>query len=437
LRTDGSSHLTNKYSSFPTVGATWNIKNEAFLQNSNVFSDLKVRATWGKTGNQAVAAYSTIPVINVGGGNNQNAYYFEGGNSTPSVAVSLGTPVSSMLKWETKATYDAGIDASFLKGRLAVSIDAYSSKVEDLLYSRQAPQYQGGGSYAANIGSVSNKGIEVGITGVPVNSPSVKWTTNLNFSMNRNKVLDLGGLDNVLAIGGNNTFNAVLKIGQPLGEFIGYQFLGTWKSSEADEAAQFGMKPGDAKYVDLNGDHAYTNADWMLLGNATPKYTFGFINDVSYKNFTLSVMIEGRQGSKIFSQTLAYLWGGLGDMKNATTVEAVPENLWTSAHETDNPAWSNTSHNYNGSSRYVYNSSYTKLKNVSLTYSLPAKMLQQIRVNTLDVYVSAQNLVTLTPYDGYDPEIDQQPTGNAISQGQEFGVIPNPKSVTFGVRLGL
>lgn len=437
LRTDGSSHLTNKYSSFPTVGVAWNAKNEDFLKNSNLFSDLKFRFTYGITGNQAVAAYSTIPVINVGGGNNQNAYYFEGGNNQPSVAVSLGTPVSSTLKWETKSTYDAGIDASFLNGRLAVSIDAYKSKVEDLLYSNQAPQYQGGGSYAANIGSVSNKGIEFGITGVPVSTPTIKWTTNLNFSMNRNKVLDLGGLDNVLAIGGNNTFNAVLKIGQPLGEFIGYQFLGTWKNSESAEAALFGMKPGDAKYVDLNGDHAYTNDDWMLLGNATPKYTYGFINDVSYKNFTFSIMIQGRQGSKIFSQTLAYLWGGLGDMKNATTAEAVPENLWTTGHETNNPAWSNTSHNFNGSSRYVYNSGFTKLRNISLTYSLPPRMLQSVKVNSLDVYISGQNLVTITSFDGYDPEIDQQPTNNAISQGQEFGVIPNPKSVTFGVRLGL
>lgn len=443
IRDDGSSHLTQKYSTFPSVGAAWNLKKENFLENSDVFSDLKLRASYGQTGNQAVGAYSTIPRINVGGGNNQNNYYFGGGTSNPpgagnpSVAVSLGTPVSTSLKWETKATYDAGLDVAFLKGRLTIVVDAYTSKVTDLLYNVPAPQYLGGGSYAANIGSLSNKGIEFAIGGTPVSNPKVRWTTNFTFSMNRNKVLDLGGLDNILAIGGNNTYNAMLKVGQPLGEFVGYKFLGTWKTKEAAQAALYGSKPGDAKYEDLNGDHAYTAADYQPLGNATPKYTYGFINDISYKDFTFSFMFQGQQGSQVFSQTLAYLWGGLGDMKNATTTEAVPENLWSPGHETDNPAWSNTGHNYNGSSRYVYNSSYTKLKNISLSYRVPANALRRLNVNSLEVYISGQNLWVITPYKGYDPEIDQQPTGNAISQGQEFGVIPNPKSYTFGLRLVL
>ncbi|MEX6688191.1 TonB-dependent receptor [Danxiaibacter flavus] len=437
VRTDGSSHLAQKYSTFPSIGVAWNVKKENFMQKSDFFSDLKVRATYGQTGNQAVAPYSTIPVINIGGGNGQNAYYYNGGNSTPSVAVSLGTPVSTSLRWENKATYDAGIDAAFLKGRLTFTVDAYSSKVTNLLYNNQAPQYLGGGSYAANVGSLSNKGIEFGIGGTPISTKNLRWNTNLNVSINRNKVIDLGGLDNILAIGGNNTFNSVIKIGQPLGEFIGYKFLGTWKADEATEASKFGMKPGDAKYQDLNGDHAYTADDWMPLGNATPSYTYGFINDISYKDFTLTFMFQGQQGSQVFSQTLAYLWGGLGDMKNATTIEAVPENLWTPHNETNNPAWSGSSHNYNNSSRYVYNSSYTKLKNISLSYHLPPGVLRSLHLTSLEVYISGQNLWVMTPYKGYDPEIDQQPTGNAISQGQEFGVIPNPKSYTFGVRMSL
>ncbi|WP_431209844.1 hypothetical protein ACQ86N_27515 [Puia sp. P3] len=175
-----------------------------------------------------------------------------------------------------------------------------------------------------------------------------------------------------------------------------------------------------------------------LLGNATPKYTYGFINDFSYHDFTLSFMFQGVQGSQVFSQTLAYLWGGLGDMKNATTTQAVPENLWSDKNpNSNNPAWSSTGHNYNGSSRYVYNSSYAKLKNLSLTYRLPSAVTHRMKLNSLEVYVSGQNLWTITPYKGYDPEIDQQPTGNAISQGQEFGVIPNPKSYTMGFRLSL
>ena len=146
-------------------------------------------------------------------------------------------------------------------------------------------------------------------------------------------------------------------------------------------------------------------------------------------------MFQGTQGNQKFSQTLAFLWGGLGDMKNATTAEAVPENLWTAQHETNNPAWSNTGKNYNLSSRYVYDASYIKLKNISLSYHVPSGILRGIRARSLEVYVSSQNLLTITGYKGYDPEIENG--GNAILQGQEFGVIPNPRTYTFGIRFGL
>ncbi|HMH21077.1 MAG TPA: TonB-dependent receptor [Puia sp.] len=435
VRTDGSSHLTKKYSTFPSVGLAWNMKKESFLENSGLFSDLKLRGSYGQTGNQSVPAYSSLAKINVGAGGNQNAYYYNG--TTASVATTQGSPVSQILKWETKATYDVGADMSFLKGRLTFSVDAYTSKVTNLLYSKPVPGYYGGGTYQANIGSLANKGVEFAIGGTPYVSRDVRWTTNFTLSMNRNKVLDLGGLDNIAAIGGNNTYNAVLKVGQPLGEFYGYKFLGTWKSQEAAQAALYGAKPGDAKYADVNGDHTFTAADYELLGNATPSFSFGFINDISYKNLTISFMFQGVQGSKVFSETQAYLWGGLGDMKNATTIEAVPENLWGPGHETNNPAWSKTGHIFNGSSRFVYDASYAKLKNLSISYELPKSVLGRVKVNSVKVYVSGQNLICITPYKGYDPEIDQQPTGNAISQGQEFGVIPNPKSLTLGVRVVL
>ena len=429
LRTDGSSHLTDKYSSFPSVGVSWNLANEDFLKGSRFVNNLKIRASYGQTGNQAVAAYATIPVISTGGG--QPAYYFDG--VTPSVATPLGAPVSPSLKWEVKTSYDIGIDAAFFNGRLTFTADAYKNTVNDLLYNYQAPFYLGGGTYSRNIGSVSNKGLEFALGGTPVVTDKIRWNTNFTIAFNRNKVLDLGGLDNVIT--GGVTGQGILKVGRPLGEFYGFDFLGTWKSSEAAAAAVFGMKPGDAKYADLNGDHAYTSADYVPIGNGTPKYSLGFINDVSYRAFTLSFMFQGTQGNKKFSQTQAFLWGGLGDMKNATTAEAVPENLWSPENETDNPAWSKTGKNYNLSSRYVYDASYIKLKNVAISYRLPSALLNKVKVRSLEVYVSGQNLFTITPYKGYDPEVENG--NNAISQGQEFGVIPNPRTYTMGIRLGL
>ncbi|MDB5115646.1 MAG: TonB-dependent receptor [Mucilaginibacter sp.] len=437
IRTDGSSHLTQKYSSFPSVGFAWNAMNEDFLKGSKVLSDFKVRLSYGQTGNQNVGAYSTILTINTGG--SQGNYYYGGGgpgvSGTPSVATPLATGVSKTLKWETKTAYDLGIDMAFLNGRLNFTLDAYKNNISNLLYQAPAPYYDNGGTYQANIGSLTNNGIEFSLGGSPVATPSVKWNTNFNISVNRNKVTNLGGLDNIITGAGNNTVNAILKVGQPLGEFYGYKFLGTWKTSEAAQAALYGMKPGDAKYDDINHDNAYTSADYQLLGNATPKFTFGWSNDIAYKNFTLSFLFQGQQGSQVFSQTLAYLWGGLGDMKNATTIEAVPENLWTPGNQTNNPAWSSSSHNYNNSSRYVYNSSYIKLKNLSLAYDFPVGMLKKASIRNLQLYVSGQNILTITSYKGYDPEIDNG--GNAIVQGQEFGVIPNPKTYTLGIRLGL
>lgn len=428
IRSDGSSHLTQKYSTFPSVAVGWNVAKEAFMQNSKVFSALKLRASYGVTGNQAVGAYATITQINSG----PPAYYFDG--TKPTVSTPLGAPVSSTLKWERTAQYDAGIDAAFLDGRLTFTADAYQKKITDLLYNYQAPFYLGGGTYARNIGSVENKGLEFAIAGTPVTNQKFRWNSNLTLSFNRNRVLDLGGLNNVQVnnIGSPQNGVSILQIGKPLGEFYGYQFRGTWKTSEAAEAAAFGMKPGDAKYTDVDGDKKYTAVDLMAIGNGTPKFTFGFINDFSYGDFTLSFMFQGARGHQIYSQTLAYTWGGLGDARNATNSEAL--NIWTPERETDNPSFSTTSTNFINSSRYVYDASYVKLKNLSLSWRVPAALLSKISMRNLELYVSGQNLFTITSYPGYDPEVTN--ATNAVTQGLEMGVIPNPRTYTIGLRAG-
>jgi TonB-linked SusC/RagA family outer membrane protein len=431
VRTDGSSHLTQKYSTFPSLALGWNVANEDFMKNSRVFSDLKLRASYGQTGNQAVGAYATIAQISTGG--QQPAYYYDG--TTPSVATPLGAPVSKNLKWETTEQFDVGLDAAFLRGRLTFTADAYKKNITNLLYDYQAPFYMGGGNYLRNIGSVENKGIEFSIGGIPVTTSKLRWSTNFNISFNRNKVTDLGGLNNVIVngIGSAGSSASILRVGRPLGEFYGYEFLGTWKTNEAEQAQLYGMKPGDAKYTDVDGDHAYTAVDRMPIGNGTPKYSFGFINDVTYGNFTLSFMFQGTHGNQIYSQTLAYLWGGLGDQRNATTTDALQ--MWTPENETDNPAFSNTSKNFNNSSRYVYDASYIKLKNLSVSYRIPSSILNKVKVRNLEIYLSSQNLFMITKYPGYDPEVSNG--FNATTQGLEMGVIPNAKTYTAGLRLGL
>ncbi len=424
IRDDGSSHLTKKYSLFPSLGFAWNIGKENFLMDSKVLSAFKIRATYGKTGNQAVSPYATIPSIGVG-----TSYYFNG--TTPTVTTPLGTAVTSSLKWETTTQYDAGLDVGFFKDRLTFTADVYNKKISDLLYDYPAPDYLGGGTYKRNIGSLGNNGIEFSIGGTPVSSKALKWNSYFTISFNRNKVMDLGGLDNVQVngVGSPQSGLSILKVGMPLGEFYGYHFLGTWKTSEATEAALFGLKPGDAKYTDVNGDKSYTVADQMPIGNGMPKYSFGFTNDVSYGNFTLSFMFQGMQGNQIFSTSFPYTYGGLGDTKNATSVDAM--NMWTSENETDFPIIGSTSNKLN-SSRYVYDASFIKLKNFSLTYHLPQNLLNKVKISNLEVYVSGQNILCITKYKGYDPEVTT--AQNAITQGLETGSIPNPKTLTIGLR---
>lgn len=426
-RIDGSSHLTDKYSHFPSVAVGWNIARENFLEDSNIVSSLKLRASYGETGNQAVGAYATIPRISTGG-----PYYYDG--ATSSVTTPLGAPVSPSLKWEHTKQTDIGVDGSLYNGRLTFGVDVYNKDITDLLYNYQAPFYMGGDSYQRNMGEINNKGFELSIGGVPVSSKDWSWNTNFTLSFNRNKVVDLMGLDNIPVnnIGSAQTGVSYLKVGRPLGEFYGYEFLGTWKNSEVTEAAKFGMKPGDAKYTDVNGDKAYTTDDLLRIGNGSPDFSFGFINDIRYKDFSLSLMFQGMSGNQIYSQTMAYLWGGQGQAKTPTTVEALK--MWTSANETENPAFSSTSKNFINSSRYVYDASFIKLKNISFTYNVPKKWLNSFCVDHLEVYVSGQNLFTITDYPGYDPEINN--AQNALTQGLEMGVIPNPRTYTFGLRVG-
>lgn len=437
IRDDGTSVLTQKYSTFPSVGAGWIISKENFLLGSKTISFLKLRGSWGITGNQTVGAYSTIPQINVGAGPNgiENAtgYFYDG--VTRSNYTNIETLKSTTLKWEDNTQTDVGVDAAFLNGRITFVGDVYNRKVTNLLYNLTAPQYLGGGTFQTNLGSLYNKGLEFDLGATPVVTGKFKWTTNVIVSTNRNKLLTLNGLDNVITnnIGSAQTGVSILKVGMPLGEFYGYKFLGTWKTSESATAALYGNKPGDSKYLDVLGTHTINATDDRIpIGNGAPKYSFSWRNDFSYGAFNLSFMFYGTHGNQIYSGTIPYTYGGLGDARNATNTGIL--NVWTPTHQTDVPTFSSTSQNYINSSRWVYDGSYIKLKNLSLSYHLPQSLLNTVKVHSFEVYVSGQNLISINHYPGYDPEITNMTNG--ITQGLETGTIPNPRSYTFGIRAG-
>ncbi len=430
IRDDGSSVLTKKYSTFPSVGLGWVLSKEKFMENSRLFNSFKVRGSYGETGNQGVPPYSSIAQINT----SATAYYFD--SQTPSVSTPLGPPVATNLRWETTLQTDVGLDATLLDSRLTVTIDAYKKKISNLLYFFQTPAYLGGGSYETNIGGIQNRGIEFGITGTPIRpkTTAVTWTTHFEISFNDNKVLNLNGQDNIIVngIGQPQANISILKVGQPVGEFTGFKFLGTWKTSEATAAAVYGNVPGDAKYLDVNKDGHINQSDYVPIGNGVPKFTWGFINDFRYRNFMLTFMFAGQGGSQIYSQTLAYTWGQAPGVRNATLEDAT--RMWTPENQTDIPHFSNTTLWPTNSSRFVYSANFVKLKNLSLTYSLPQNILGRAKVRSVDVYVSGQNLFTISNYPGFDPELTN--ATNALLQGVEMAVVPNARTYTLGCRIG-
>jgi hypothetical protein len=400
------------------------------MEDSRLFNSFKLRGSYGETGNQGVPPYSSIAQINT----SATAYYYE--SNSPSVSTPLGPPVSTNLKWETTLQTDVGLDATMLNSRLTVSIDAYKKKISNLLYFFQTPAYLGGGSYETNIGGIQNRGVEIGITGSPLKpvTTGLNWTTHFEISFNDNKVLNLDGQDNIIVngIGQPQANISILKVGQPVGEFTGFKFLGTWKTSEATAAAVYGNVPGDAKYLDVNKDGHINQSDYVPIGNGVPKYTWGFINDFRYGNFMLTFMFAGQGGSQIYSQTLAYTWGQAPGVRNATLQDAT--RMWTSENQTDIPHFSNTTLWPTNSSRFVYSADFVKLKNLSLTYSLPQNILGMARVRSVDVYVSGQNLFTISNYPGFDPELTN--ATNAMLQGVEMAVVPNARTYTLGCRIG-
>ena len=434
IRDDGTSVLTQKYSVFPSGAIGWIASKETFLAGSRVVSFLKVRASYGVTGNQTVGAYSSIPQIQVGGVEQATGYPFNGNQSAASIYTPLGGPTSSNLKWEQNHQTDVGVDAVFLNGIITFTGDYYYRKVTDLLYNLTAPYYNSGDNYQVNLGSLYNKGFEFSLGASPVTTRDFKWTTTGILSINRNKLLSLNGLDNVITnnIGSAQTGVSVLKVGMPLGEFYGYKFLGTWKTSEAAEATQYGNKPGDSKYLDVLGTHSINATDDRVpIGNGAPKYSFSWINDLSYGNFNLTMLFYGTHGNQTYSGTIPYTYGGQGDARNATNKGIL--NIWTPQHETNTPTFSSTSNNSITSSRWVYDGSYIKLKNISLSYRFPQAWVGP-HIRNLEAYVSGQNVFTITKYPGYDPETTNMTNG--ITQGLETGTIPNPRSYTFGIRAG-
>jgi len=443
-RADGSSVFgaNNKWGYFPSGSIAWKMAEESFIEKLNIFSELKLRGSYGVVGNQAITAYQTISAINSG------ANYPYSGNDNTDLGFVIANPPNPNLKWESTTQKNIGLDVSIFKGRLNATVDLYSKTTKDLLLNRTLPGYSGFSSIIDNVGSVKNKGVEIAISGDPITGV-VKWNSGFNISWNRNKVMDLGEVSRLefrTTYGGYSLKNGFmqLRVGEPFGQMYGYGYAGTWKTSESKLAEAYGQLPGDPKYIDFNSDGKINSSDIMVMGNAIPDFIFGWSNQVSYNDFELTFLIQGSKGNDIFNQ---------GRIRLESTYEGTSIRLldrWTPDNQdTDVPAFIDAVTRQNAGlaskvslgsgdggrlQRYVEDGSYVRLKNVTLGYSIPQTIISKIGVKKVRAYVSGTNLITLTKYTGYDPEVSAYNTNDAMI-GVDLSNYPTARIITFGINV--
>ncbi|HZG25796.1 MAG TPA: SusC/RagA family TonB-linked outer membrane protein, partial [Chitinophagaceae bacterium] len=432
VRRDGSSKFegSNQFSVFPSVAVGWRLSEEDFIKNLNVFSNLKLRASWGKTGSQAIGPYATLSRYNT-----SPVVAFN--NAGVTSGIFQGNPGNPNLRWETTTQQDFGIEMGFFDGRLRIEADYFKKNTTDLLLNVALPSYAGGGTQTRNVGKIENKGVELSIGANILEKGDLTWSSNFNISTVENTVVSLGTLPRLgtgTGVGGGmSTTNEFMLIpGEPLGSYWGLKYLGTFKPKDAAQAALQGRFPGDPNYQDVNGDNAITTDDFQIIGRAFPKTTGGWNNTVSYKSLTLNVFLQGVFGVDKLNYTRAAALSGSGDARQPTLTE-IRDYYRQGNEDSDIPAFSRTYQPYTQSSRFLEDGSFIRLKNVSLSYNVPLGT-DQTRVN-LKVFGSATNLWTITKYKGIDPEASNVGAGTDTAIGIDYGAYPNSKTYTIGVNL--
>jgi len=434
MRVDGSSKFAdgNKYGYFPSGALAWRLSEEDFIKSTGIFRNLKLRASYGVVGSQAISPYSTLQQLTFGTGQGNN-YQFD--NSTSTVSIAPSTPANEDLKWESTAQWNLGLDAGIFDGRLSGTIDYYYKKTTDLLMNVSVPDYVYGGTQLQNVGSLENKGIEISLHGILLNNRDWYISTDANISFNQNKILHLGQDDEDVFVSSTQSYTSytsycVLQKGKPLGQMYGLTYLGTWKSSEATEAAKYGNVPGDSKYLDVDNNYTIDGEDMSVIGHGLPDYTWSWNVSVSYRNFDLNVLFNGVQGNDVWNFT-RYLYESQNSDVTIPTSTAIL-NRWSTSNENSNiPGFSSSNVNQKQSSRWIEDGSYVRLSNVTLGYTFN-NLLKNTFVRNAKVYFSGQNLFTITDYSGYNPEASGLDASQDCAIGYDSAGYPALRSYIIG-----
>ena len=414
-RVDGSSRFgaSNRYGFFPAASAGWIVTEEPFMQNFSLLSMLKLRASYGLTGNAEISNFASRGLYGP-------ANYVGQGGQTP-----FQLP-NNNLKWETTAQTDIGVDFGFLGGRISVEADYYLKSTKDLLLFKNVVGSSGFSTYIQNIGTLENKGFELVINTQNLVG-ELKWTTSFNIATNQNKITNLNG--QVLT---PNDMNAALE-GQPIGVFYQRQFAGA-DPNNGDALYVLNTKNPDGS-INKGTTKDYNAAQKVVLGNPNPKWYGGMTNTLSYKGIDFTFVLQGVQGNQIFNNGGQYMSSSASNGYDNQTIDQL--RAWKNpGDKTDVPElrlfFANGTNN---SSRYISNGSYLRVKTVTLGYNLPKAVALRLKLERIRIYVTGQNLYTFTAYKGWDPEVNADFSASNIVQGNDFYSAPQPKTITAGINL--
>lgn len=449
FRADGSSKFptANRWGFFPSASVAWSFGNEPWVKSVSWISVGKLRLSYGMTGNNRTTTpydyytnFTTTP-----GSSESLDYVLDGQTVSGYYRQNLANP---NLKWETTTQTDLGLDFAVLDSRIGLTADIYLKDTRDLLLDATMPTSSGYASAMINVGSIRNKGLEISLNVIPVRTRSFTWTSTFNIAMNRNTVTGLSSNQTSLVstVNWNSKYSSqypyVTKVGLPTGLMYGYIYEGTYKLSEfsngttlkegipyLEELNRDSIRPGDPKYKDVNGDGIINDADRVVIGQGQPLHTGGWNNTFAAFGFDLSVFMNWSYGNDILNANRLVFENCDGTQLNQF---ATMNNCYTTSNETDIPRPGASGMNYY-SSRVVEDGSFLRLKTITLGYTFPSKTIQNAHISTLRLYLTADNIFTITNYSGSDPEVSTR--NSVLTPGFDWSAYPRAKSLILGVSM--
>ncbi|HEY0667806.1 MAG TPA: SusC/RagA family TonB-linked outer membrane protein, partial [Sphingobacteriaceae bacterium] len=431
LRTDGSSRFgpDNKWGNFPSASIAWRATQEEFLKDNKIINELKLRLSYGVTGNFNIGDFDYLGTIS-------DVNYSPNGVLTKGQAQT--NFADEKLKWERNESYNIGLDLGFLNRRLNFVVDYFDKKTNDLLYNVGIPSITGFANSVVNVGDVRNRGIELEVNTRNLTG-AFKWETAFNFSRTKNEVVSLGGVNESIFTH-TRGMSWLLRVGEPMFSYYGYKTIGVLQDANdvATSAILPGSKPGHAKYADINKDGKITPDDRTILGNYQPKFFMGLVNDFSWKNFDMSIVMQASVGGKMYNLENLYYQGATVSGMRRSLVE---NQWWSQAEPGDgkSPATALSALPYlSNGDFYLEDASFLGLRNLNIGYTLPGNVAQRMRMRSCRLYVSANNLFILTKegFHGYNPEGYTGGLINGIeSVGLNNGSEPISRVFSFGLNV--